>query len=45
MSKHIEEKCGKLYFQYKNKKKTEKLYISSILSSKRGIAPTKIDAN
>ena len=31
-SKHVREKCGKLY-------------IFSILSSKRGITPTKIDAN
>ena len=30
MSKHIEEKCGKLF-------------ISSMLSTKRGITPTKID--
>ena len=32
MSKHVREKCGKLWF-------------SSILSSKRGITPTKINAN
>ena len=32
MSKHVGEKCGKLY-------------ISRILSSKRGITPTKIDGN